>query len=120
MTSNREPARLSLMLALGVVTLAAPAVSAQEPQEEQAPPEQRVEQTITVTATRRPFDLEEISAHASVRRSGSTRHFAGRRSSACCAAAQGELPIPRRRVSTYAVFLPAARAAPSSCSTGCH
>ncbi|HJO04699.1 MAG TPA: TonB-dependent receptor [Acidobacteriota bacterium] len=66
MTSNREPARLSLMLALGVVTLAAPAVSAQEPQEEQAPPEQRVEQTITVTATRRPFDLEEISAHATV------------------------------------------------------
>ena len=66
MTINRQPARFVALLVLGVLTLAAPALSAQDPQTEQAPPEQRVEQIITVTATRRPFDLEEISAHAIV------------------------------------------------------
>jgi outer membrane receptor protein involved in Fe transport len=66
MIRNRQAARSGAALTLWILTLAAPGVSAQESQEGQAPPEQRVEQIITVTATRRPFDLEEISAHATV------------------------------------------------------
>ena len=63
---NSRQLSIGVILVLSSLTFVTPCLSAQEPQTEQPPPEQRAEQVITVTATRRPFDLEEISAHATV------------------------------------------------------
>lgn len=68
MTGKRQSARFGAGFVLCFLALAVPDASAQQEQQQegQAPPEQRLEQIITVTATRRPFDVEEISAHATV------------------------------------------------------
>ncbi len=66
MTSKRSAVSAGAILLAGAMTLTAPRASAQEPQTQEEPQEQRLEQIITVTATRRPFDLEEISAHATI------------------------------------------------------